>query len=259
MLGGLVGNISLPRQTGPGQAYWLAENAPVSSASQIFDQVGLSPKRLAAQTAYSRQLVAQSSLDIENIVRDDLLSVIALAQDFAGLYGTGITNNQPAGLLTYPANPAGTYNYANLAASVLFGGAPTWASAVQFESNVEDCNVDLDDTAAYVTSPLVKGVWKTTPKAVNFPVYLWEGGGPGATEGVVNGYRAFATKQIQNNIMVFGKWRDAIVATWSGLDMITDPLTLAGSFQIKVIVNLLTDINYRYLLSFCASTDAGNQ
>ena len=259
MLGGLVSNISLPRQTGPGQAYWLAENAPVTTSSQTFDQVGLSPKRLAAMTAYSKQLVAQSSLDIENIVRDDLLSVIALAQDEAGLYGTGVTNNQPMGIMTYAANAAGAYNYALRAPSVTFGGPATWLSAVQFEANVEDCNVDLDDTSGYVTSPLVKGHWKTTPKAVNFPVYLWEKAAPGSNEGEVNGYRAIASKQVQGNIVIFGKWRDAIVATWSGLDMITDPLTLAPSFQIKVIVNLLTDINFRYVMSFCASTDAGNQ
>ena len=256
MLGGLVGNISIPRQTGPGQAYWLAENAPTTASSLVLDQIGLSPKRLAAMSNYSRQLVAQSSLDIENMVRDDLLTVIALAQDAAGLYGTGVASNQPAGLLGYPANPAGTYNYAQRAASVTFGGAATWKSVVQFEANVEDCNVDLDETAAYVTTPLVKGVWKTATKAVNYPVYLWEGGGdPGA----VNGYKAFATKQVQSNTVVFGKWRDAIVATWSGLDMITDPFSLAPNFQIRVVVNLLTDINFRYVLSFCASTDAGNQ
>jgi HK97 family phage major capsid protein len=259
MLGGLTSNISLPRQTGPGQAYWLAENAPVTSASQTFDQVGLSPKRLAAQTAYSKQLVAQSSLDIENIVRDDILSVIALAQDEAGLYGTGITNNQPAGLLTYAANAAGSYDYKLQAPSITFGGPATWKSVVQMEGNVEDGNVDLDETSGYVTTPLVKATWKTTPKAVNYPVFLWEKGSIGSNEGEVNGYRAIASKQVKNNTAIFGKWRDCIVATWSGLDMITDPLTLAGSFQIKVIVNLLTDINFRYLLSFCSSTDAANQ
>ena len=259
MLGGLVSNISLPRQTGPGQAYWLAENAPVTSASQTFDQVGLSPKRLAAQTAYSKQLVAQSSLDIENIVRDDILSVIALAQDEAGLYGTGITNNQPAGLMTYAANAAGSYDYKLQAPSITFGGPATWKSVVQMEGNVEDGNVDLDETSGYVTTPLVKATWKTTPKAVNYPVFLWEKGSIGSNEGEVNGYRAIASKQVKNNTAIFGKWRDCIVATWSGLDMITDPLTLAGSFQIKVIVNLLTDINFRYLLSFCSSTDAANQ
>jgi HK97 family phage major capsid protein/HK97 family phage prohead protease len=253
MMGGLTSNISLPRQTGAGQAYWLAENAAVTAQSQTFDQVGLSPKRLAAWTNYSKQLVAQSSLDIENIVRDDLLSVIGIEQDHAALYGTGVGNNQPTGLLTYAANAAGAYNYALRSPDVVFGATATWPKVVSFEGNVEDSNVDLDDTAAYVTSPKVKAAWKTIPKAVNYPEYLWEVGD------MVNSYKAFPTRQIANNIVIFGKWRDAIIATWSGLDMVVDPYSLAHQNLIRVIVNLLTDIQFRYVLSFCASTDAGNQ
>lgn len=260
MMGGLTSNVSLPRQTGPGTAYWLAENAQVTRSAQTFDQVGLSPKRLAALTAYSKQLVSQSSLDVENIVRDDLLQVIAVAQDAAAFYGTGIINNQPAGILSYAANlpAANPPDYTKRSPDVTFGGAATWLSVVQFEGHVENNNVGLDNTCAYITSPLVKSSWKTTPKAVNFPVFLWERGDVGQN-GEVNGYRAFATKQINNNVVVFGKWSDCIVATWSGLDMITDPYSLADTFQIRVIVNLLTDIQFRYVLSFCASTDAGNQ
>jgi HK97 family phage prohead protease len=263
MMGGLTSNISLPRQTGPAQAYWLAENAPVAGTNQAFDQVGLSPKRLAALTAYSKQLVAQSSIDIENVIRDDLMSIIALAQDAAGLYGTGISNNQPTGLMTLLSNAlggtAGVYDYTKRAADVTFGGPATWLSAVAFEGHVEDCNVDLDGSATYITSPLVKSTWKTAPKAVNFPVYLWENGERGSADGIVNGYRAIATKQVKSNAVIFGKWRDSIIATWSGLDMVTDPYTLAHQNQIRVVVNLLTDINFRYCVSFAASTDAGNQ
>lgn len=49
MLAGLVGDIAIPRQTGGGTAYWVAEsNAPDAESNQTFDQVPLSPKTLGA-------------------------------------------------------------------------------------------------------------------------------------------------------------------------------------------------------------------
>jgi HK97 family phage major capsid protein len=268
MMGGLVGNLSMPRQTGVATATWNAENAPLTASSQTFDQVGLSPKRLGATTNYSKMLLAQSSLDIEEIVREDLLRIIALAQDLAAIYGTGpgdSTGPQPTGIMTVAANAPGAFAPGLRSPNIVFGGPASWQSVVEFEGNVESSNVSLDRAVAYITTPKTKAVWKTTPKAVNYPVYLWEGGGAQNAPGMVNGYAAFATNQINTgpaavpNMVLFGVWSECILATWSGLDIVTDPYTLAPNFQIRIVMNLLTDIAFRHAIAFCASTDAGNQ
>src|SRR5260221_148267 len=257
MMGGLVGNLSMPRQTGAATATWEAENAAIAPSAQAFDQVPLAPKRLATQTAYSKLLLAQSSLDIEVIVRDDLLRIIALGQDLAAIAGTGPgANPQPTGILTVGANVSGVgnlYNPALRSPDQTFGAAATYGSVGTFEGAGEDSNVQLDETAAYLTTPHVKAKWKVLPKAVNFPSYLWE------PDSEVNGYRAFATKQIPADRVIFGKWRELMIATWSGLDIVTDPYSLAQNFQIRVIMNLLTDVAFRHAIAFTASTDAGNQ
>jgi HK97 family phage major capsid protein len=272
MMGGLVGNISLPRQTGVASATWNPENAVIAPTGQLFDQVGLSPKRLGAVTQYSKMLLAQSSLDIEEIVREDLLLQIGLAHDLAAIYGSGPVgaNPQPTGIMSVGVNAPGGTNAGLRSPSITFGGAPTWGSVVAFEGAIESSNVPLDRAVAYITTPSTKQVWKTTPKAVNYPVYLWEGGGAMDAAGTVNGYPAYATNQINAlgvapppaalipNMVIFGKWSECILATWSGLDIVTDPYTLAQAFQIKIVMNLMTDVAFRNAIAFSASTDAGN-
>ena len=76
-MSGLVGNVVIPRQTGASTAYWLAEGAAVTASAQAFAQLAATPRRLAVQTSYSKQLLAQSSLDAEALVRDDQTRVIA--------------------------------------------------------------------------------------------------------------------------------------------------------------------------------------
>jgi HK97 family phage major capsid protein len=107
LLSGLKGNLSLPRQTTANQATWAAENAQIARTAGAYDQVAISPNRVGTVTAYSNQLLAQSTLDVHNVVLDDILRTQAVAIDAAALYGSGPANNQPTGLLTQTANPAG--------------------------------------------------------------------------------------------------------------------------------------------------------
>ena len=46
-----------------------------------FSQVSLSPKSLGAFTDVTRQLLIQSSLDVEALIRDDLTKALGLAID----------------------------------------------------------------------------------------------------------------------------------------------------------------------------------
>ena len=97
VLTGLTGNVAIPRQSGAATAYWVAESGSPTESQQTVDQVSLVPRTVAAYTDFSRRLMIQSSIDVENMVRNDLASVIALKIVYAGLYGTG-ASNEPLGL-----------------------------------------------------------------------------------------------------------------------------------------------------------------
>jgi HK97 family phage major capsid protein len=260
-ISGLQGNLLMPRQNAPSTISWNTEIAAVTESDLAMDSVTLSPNRVGGWCNYSKQLLAQSSLDIDNVVRDDMIQVIQIAIDGVAITGTG--TNQPTGILNTAANAGLPYSYAKTAPSITFptGGAPsypTWVNVVDFEANVEAGNLVLDDSAAYITTPQVKGQWKALAKndprntaGPFYPMFFWEAGDR------VNGYRAIATNQVSANKVVFGKWNELMIGQWAGLDIVVDIYTLATQAEIRVITNMFVDVKYRYASAFCYSTNSG--
>ena len=124
VLGGLVGNVAIPSQTGGATAYWVGEDTAPTQSGAAFDQVTMTPKTVGAFTEISRRLLLQSSVDVEALVRRDLATVIALAIDGVALNGSA-DSDAPDGLKDYAA----TINAVDFAASA----APTFAEIVGME------------------------------------------------------------------------------------------------------------------------------
>jgi HK97 family phage major capsid protein/HK97 family phage prohead protease len=239
MLDGLVGNVAIPRATGGATAYWLAEAGAPTNSTQTFGQVLLSPHQLAAETRFSKQLVAQTSLGVEAFVRADIARVLAIAMDLAALHGTG-NAGQPLGIYPQAAN------------TVTFGAAATWAKILDFENQIAVDNADVG-SIGWITTPGVRAKWKAAVRFSSTATPLW------MDDNTVNGYKAQVTNQVASNAVFFGNWNDLVMASWAGLDVVVDPYTLASNSQIKIVVNQMADIAVRNKDSFCKSTDSGAQ
>ena len=236
-MSGLQGNVAIPRQDGGATAYWLAETAEVTESSQTFDQVTATPHRLVGDTAYSKTLLAQSTISVEAFVREDLMRVLAIAKDLAGINGSG-ASGQPLGIM----NTAGIN-------TVTFTTAATFAKMVEFETAVATDNADTG-TMAYLTTPATRGALKTLSTDTGSGIFVWSGG-------QVNGYRAEVTNQVPGDRVIFGNFNDAMFFDWDGMDIVVDPYSLKKTGQIEITVQLLTDFNVRHPVSFCVSTDSG--
>ena len=145
VLTGLTGNVAIPRQSGAGTAYWVAESGAPSESQQTIDQVSLTPKTVAAFTDYSRRLMLQSSIDVENMIRTDLATVLALKIDLSGLYGTG-SNSEPLGLKL--TTGVGTEDFS--------ADAPTFAEVVAMESDLATANA-LMGSPVYLMNAAMRG------------------------------------------------------------------------------------------------------
>jgi HK97 family phage major capsid protein/HK97 family phage prohead protease len=231
-LNGLVGNIAIPRQTGAATAYWVAESGAPTESQQALDQVTMSPKTVGAFTDYSRKLMIQSSIDVENMVRGDLAAVLALEIDRAGLYGLG-SSNEPEGLkLVSGINTKD------------FGAAtPTFAEIVDMESLIAADNADVS-SMKYLFNASMRGQLKTAEKASGYPVYLLEGG-------LVNGYNHEVSNQIASGDIFFGVWNQLILGLWSGLDLTVDPYTHSTSGTVRVVALQDVDFAVRHPEAFC--------
>lgn len=248
-LSGLVGNVSIPRQSGGVVAYWLDETSEVSLKKQQFGQVALVPHRLVAASAFTKTLLIQSSVGIEQFVRADLMAQLAVAKDTAALAGTG--SEQPIGV--FDAGLTGK----STAVTFSVQATPTWSEMVSFETNVAANNADAG-ALGYVVNAVARGKLKTTAKASSTAHFIWENdpqNRPGI--GYINGYLAACSKSVPASTNVgFGNWSDCIVADWEGWDALVDPYSLAATNQVRIIIQTLTDVGFRHAASFCVAANA---
>lgn len=234
VMNGLVGNVAIPKQSAGATAYWVAESGAPTESQQTLAQVTMSPKTVGAFTDFSRKLMLQSSIDIENFVRRDLAQVIALAIDAAALYGTG-SNNQPTGIKNTSA-----VNTKDFAATT-----PTFAELVGMETEVATDNADIG-TMTYLFNPAQRGSLKTTEKSsTSAGQFVWE---PGNT---VNGYRTEVSNQVTAGDVFFGNFADLLLGFWSGLDLTVDPYSNSTSGTVRVVALQDVDIAVRNAVSFC--------
>jgi len=236
VLTGLTGNVAIPRQSGAATAYWVAESGAPTESQQTVDQVSLTPKTVAAYTDYSRRLMIQSSIDVENMVRGDLARVLALKIDLAGLYGTG-SNSEPLGLKL--TTGIGTENFA--------AAAPTFEEVVALESDVATANALLG-SPVYLMNAAMRGGLKTTKKDAGSGMFIMEG-----TE--VNGYRGVLSNQVAAGDLWFGNFADLIIGYFSGLDIMVDPYSNSTSGTVRVVAMQDVDIAVRHPESFSRGAD----
>ena len=250
-LAGLEGNVAIPRQTAAATAYNVSEIAALTVSNQVIDQIALAPKRIGGFAIYSKQLLAQAVLSIEQFVRDDLLQVIAIKTDRDMLQGQG-AQDEMMGIMNQPG-----------IGSVSFSATATWAKVVEFETRIASANADVQGMS-FITTPSVRGKWKTIPKAGTtnqFPIYIWENGDwpDEYNDGKVNSYRAAVTNQIANDLVAFGNFGDAIHAMWGALDIVVDPYSQSKNAEVTIAVNTWSDIAVRHAASFVWSADSGAQ
>ena len=247
VMGGLSGNVAIPRQTGAATAYSLAETATLTKSTQALDQILLQPHRVGAWNDYSRQLLLQSSIDVENFIRDDLMKVIALKWDALILNGQG-AGSEPLGVLQTPG----------IGSVAVTQGAPTYAQIVALETALAVLNAD-NGNMAFATTPAARGLLKVTAAVLTGATTvaagpmsaIWQALAAG--EGEMAGYRALASNQIPNNQIVFGNWSEIIHGLYGGYDIIVNPYSRDTDAAVRITINTFGDVALRHAASFAAS------
>lgn len=255
-LGGLRDSVSWPRQSGAGTFSWVTEGptAGLAVTNLTTDLLQAVPNNGQSTTQISRQLLGQSTIGAEQLIRNDMAAIHARAIDAAAINGSG--SGQPTGIL----NITGIGDVAGGANGLL----PTYLHMVALETDIAAADADAG-SMAYMSTPGVRGALKgvqTFSGTDGSPV--WTGGIAG---GEVNGYRAFATNQIPSNLtkgtsttvahaVIFGNWNDLIFCEWGAMVVIVDPYTLAARNLIAVTSHQMIDVAVRHPASFSAMQDA---
>lgn len=238
VLSGLSGDVKIPKKTTAASAGWIGEGSAVSESEMATTSISLTPKTVGAFTDVTTQLLTQSSLDVENLIREDLAQAIAIAMDKAALEGTG-QNSQPTGIL----NVQGVNLVTAFAAAV-----PTFAEVVTLETAVAEDNA-LMGNLAYILPASMYGALKTKEKATGTAQFVVEPGG------TINGYRSIVSNQATSGNLYFGNFSDVLVGLFGGLELVVDPYSNAPSGLIRITARQMMDVAVRYAQSFAYGND----
>ena len=251
-LTGLQGNFALPKMLTGTTPTKKAENAAFDESSPTVGQVTFSPKRVGGFVEYSKQLLMQENgYGIENLLRNDLATQIALAMELGVINGGG--TNEPTGILNAAASVAGGTN----------GLAPTLDHLIALQTAVALLNADVG-SMGYLTNVAVRGKLMRTPiEAGTSAERIWSFN----QNNMLAGYNVAITNQVPSNLtkgtasgvcsaIIFGNFADLVVAQWGGVDIQVNPYIKDTEGLVRITADAYYDSGIRRAASFATMKDA---
>ena len=260
VISGLVGSVDIPRQTGQSSSFWTTEGVNTTESEATFDKVSLSMKTIGTYSQITRNMLMQSTPDIDMIARADLLAVIALGVDLAALSGSG-SGGVPLGI----ANTSGIGSVVG----GTNGAAITIDNYIDLETAITAANAP-EDTLAYLAN--AKTIGSTKKLKASTGQYLWTNAPSGqrfGTPGEINGYTVARSNQARSTLtkgtasgvcseLFFGAWSELLIGEWGVIEVVPNPYDAAvfknGGVLLRVLQSL--DIAVRHAASFATMSDA---
>jgi HK97 family phage major capsid protein len=255
VLNGLVGNVDIPRLKASATAQWVAENSAITASDAQFDKISLTPKHVGGLVEVSRNMILQSSPDVEAILRDDLAALLARAIDSVAIAGG--STNQPSGILVNAGVTSVTGTTGN-------GGAITWANVIAAIASVELANAMTGSlgflTNAKVTKSMATTLKSTADTSSNFIISE-----PGANS--LAGYPMAVSNLCPSNLtrgtgsnlsaMIFGDWSQLLIGYWSSFDLLVNPYSETAYTKGNVLIRGMAtcDVQIRQAKAFAYIND----
>lgn len=216
VLGGLVGDVSIPTYSGS-QVAWKGETAQAANGEGEFDEVVLQPKRLTGYIDVSKQFLLQDSNDAEAMLISDIAAAIAEKFDQTIFGSASGDTNTPAGL------------FANVEASGAVADIE-YNDVLALEEGIEEKN---GSDFVFVASPKVKYALKGTQMASGLQM-VYAGN-------EIDGYPAHVSNAVVSKGIMAIDPKSLVVGQWGGIDIVVDPYTQAANGCVRIVVNAYMD------------------
>jgi len=233
LLRDLEDNVKIPKATGTSTAAWIsAEGGAAAESEMTLGSVTMSPKTASMYTEVTNQMMQQSTLDMENIIRNDLAAGIANLIDTGALAGSG-SSGQPTGI----DNQTGVNTQSFASAST-----PTFAEIVAMEGSVLGDNVVLSNPG-YLTTSAVAANMKSTSKDTGSGTFILD-------NGQANGHPVYVSNAVASGVAYFGNWADLLIGFFGGIDILVDPYSNSANSVTRLRATQFVDIAVRHAQSF---------
>jgi HK97 family phage major capsid protein len=249
-MSGLTSNVDLPYMSTAPATEWLPENEESVDANAALNKYSLTPKRIANFVPLSKLLLMQSSVGIEQIIWNHLISATAVKLQGGAIAGgthacTGLLN-------TSIGSVVGGDN----------GAAPTHANVLALIKEVAIDNCDYG-ALAFLCSPSVRWKLQSTAIESGHPERVWNP----IVQDQLLGFRAGVTSLVPDNLtkgnqsqvcsaIIFGNWNEMTIGQFGAIDLTVDNLTKAKEYLVNLIINAFYDVAITRPDAFAAMKDA---
>ena len=232
-------------------AAWAGEGATGTVTKAEYAKATMTPHRNYTRVAVTKDLLRQTSFDVEADLIDKMTTAHAVLLETAAIAGTG-SANQPTGILNTPG--------ISEVAMGTDGDVISWAKVVELETKVNAENANRGNLA-YLSNAKVNGALKTTEKASGSGRFILE-----KTAGNrLNGYPFEWSNLVPSNLtkgtgtglsaIVFGNFKDLYIGQWGGVDLVINPFSKDAEAEILITMNVWNDVKVAEPKSFAAIKD----
>lgn len=255
-LGGLRGNVQWPRHNGAIAFAWEGETDNTAEMTPTFDNIAISPHRVAGYVDVSMQMLKQNVFVLEPWLRSTLNNRYALTVDDAVLNGTGSGDM-----------PTGIFNYSGVNVISLGSGSAndmTYAALLEFIRVTKSANA-RSGNSGWITNANGEFALARTPMQASGV----EGNFIYKMDGNLVGRRFLTSEMIASDfseggqtdlvgIIYSSNWKGAILGRWGGMDILFDPYTQAVGGKVRFVCNAFMDVEIEQPLEFayCKDWDA---
>ena len=239
-LTGLTGDVVIPRETGSPNVGWVNEDEALPRDGASFDSVTLTPHHVGVITEISRQLLQQSSPQVEGLVRSMMSRNVALEIDRAAIAGSG-TGAEPLGLINDPNVPTVPFN------------TDLFTTTADMIATADVANIG--DTRAFLSTNGVRATAMKLRDADGHPITISE---------TFHGETAYFTNQAPDNLgagtdengLVYGDWSDLLIGIWSQFDILVNPYAETAYSKGNILVRAMASVDFgvRRPASFVSAT-----
>lgn len=236
MQSGLVGELVFPTLQAI-EASIAGENATIGDSKLEIGKIKATPKRVSISVPVSKRAINQTNYSLQDVVLKQISLGCARLLNKWLLSGTQL-EGASAGPFVKDA-------------AVTYADSLSFADVVTLETTVMAEGVDVTDgTAAYVCTPAVYGVLKSTPIESGSPKMILE-------DGKINGYPALVSSYMDAGSIGFGVFTYSAIGQFGDIDLVIDPYTQAKNNIVNFVLNSDYDIVVARTEAFAVAKKAG--
>jgi HK97 family phage major capsid protein len=254
ILGGLRGNLNLPRAKASIDCEWRSETASGSDTDEALAMMALAPRRITATWAVSDQLLLQGE-KIEPFIRSELMSALAVELQRVLIAGAG--GNQPLGI-------TGLSGIGSVVGGT-DGAAPTYQNLCDLEFAVTGTAKADRGHLGWLVSPAGRKKLRNTPVFPGGSVPAWSereaaallGHAAGVTPSVPDSLSKGASSG-NCSALIFGEFSELFVALFGPGVVVSAVREAAMARQGKtlLVASAYADGSVRTPAAFAAMLDA---